>query len=225
MNPVYGWLTEASSEQKRALLAAFLGYMLDSMDVMLYALVLGQVQRDLHLSAALSGAHDVRNPGCCRVRWHDLRLVCRPVRAGARAHLQCTGLFHRHGAVRLYANGRPTADLPRVPGARHGWGMGCGRRPGCRDVAGAPPRQGARAGAKRLGSWLRGGCSRGWAGDAPLRLARCVLRRYSARLDLPLGTAWAARAGDLASGAEFAAHFPVSSSAARSVTACWFARP
>ena len=55
MNPVYGWLTEASSGQKRALLAAFLGFMLDSMDVMLYALVLGQVQRDLHLSAALSG--------------------------------------------------------------------------------------------------------------------------------------------------------------------------
>ncbi len=50
------WITEASSQQKRALLAAFLGYMLDSMDVMLYALVLGQVQHELHMSAALSGA-------------------------------------------------------------------------------------------------------------------------------------------------------------------------
>src|SRR3984957_3294938 len=30
--------------------------MLDSMDVMLYALVLGQVQREMHLSAAMSGA-------------------------------------------------------------------------------------------------------------------------------------------------------------------------
>ncbi len=56
MNDVFGWLVSASSEQKRALLAAFLGYMLDSMDVMLYALVLGQVQRELHLSAAMSGA-------------------------------------------------------------------------------------------------------------------------------------------------------------------------
>jgi MFS family permease len=53
---MYGWLAEASGEQKRTLLAAFLGYMLDSMDVMLYALVLGQVQRELHLSAAMSGA-------------------------------------------------------------------------------------------------------------------------------------------------------------------------
>jgi MFS family permease len=56
LNSVYGWLAEASSEQKRTLLAAFLGYMLDSMDVMLYALVLGQVQREMHLSATMSGA-------------------------------------------------------------------------------------------------------------------------------------------------------------------------
>lgn len=56
MNGVTSWLTEASIDQKRALLAASLGWMLDSMDVMLYALVLGQVQREMHLSAALSGA-------------------------------------------------------------------------------------------------------------------------------------------------------------------------
>ena len=56
MNAVFGWLTEASREQKQTLVAASLGWMLDSMDVMLYALVLGQVQRDLHLSAAMSGA-------------------------------------------------------------------------------------------------------------------------------------------------------------------------
>jgi MFS family permease len=50
------WLFEASPEQRRTLLAASLGWMLDSMDVMLYALVLGEVQREMHLSAALSGA-------------------------------------------------------------------------------------------------------------------------------------------------------------------------
>ena len=56
MNEIYGWLAEASPEQRRNLLAASLGWMLDSMDVMLYALVLGEVQRELHLSAAMSGA-------------------------------------------------------------------------------------------------------------------------------------------------------------------------
>ncbi|HEX3986538.1 MAG TPA: MFS transporter [Acidobacteriaceae bacterium] len=56
MNEIYGWLTEASREQKRTLLAAGLGWMLDSMDVMLYALVLGPVQHEMHLSAGMSGA-------------------------------------------------------------------------------------------------------------------------------------------------------------------------
>jgi MFS family permease len=56
LNRFTGWLSDASPEQKRTLLAASLGWMLDSMDVMLYALVLGQVQRELHLSAAISGA-------------------------------------------------------------------------------------------------------------------------------------------------------------------------
>jgi MFS family permease len=52
----FAWLTSATREQKRALLAAFLGYMLDAMDVMLYAFVLGDVQRELHLTSAQSGA-------------------------------------------------------------------------------------------------------------------------------------------------------------------------
>ena len=56
MNGLTTWLTEASGEQKRTLLAASLGWMLDSMDVMIYALVLGAVQREMHLSAAMSGA-------------------------------------------------------------------------------------------------------------------------------------------------------------------------
>ena len=56
MDGIHGWVTEASGEQKRTLLAASLGWMLDSMNVMLYALVLGEVQRAMHLSPAMSGA-------------------------------------------------------------------------------------------------------------------------------------------------------------------------
>jgi MFS family permease len=56
LNGICGWLAEASPEQRRTLVAASLGWMLDSMDVMLYALVLGAVQREMHLSAAMSGA-------------------------------------------------------------------------------------------------------------------------------------------------------------------------
>jgi MFS family permease len=49
------WLTGATTAQKRALLTTSLGWMLDSMDVMLFSLVLVDLQHDLHMSAATSG--------------------------------------------------------------------------------------------------------------------------------------------------------------------------
>ncbi len=55
-NGLTSWLAESAPEQRRALMAASLGWMLDSMDVMIYALVLGEVQREMHLTAAASGA-------------------------------------------------------------------------------------------------------------------------------------------------------------------------
>ena len=49
------WLRQANTMQRRALLAASLGWMLDSMDVMLYALVVPSVKADLHLTSAGAG--------------------------------------------------------------------------------------------------------------------------------------------------------------------------
>ncbi|HZC44544.1 MAG TPA: MFS transporter [Acidobacteriaceae bacterium] len=49
------WLTGATTAQKRALLTTSLGWMLDSMDMMLFSLVLVDLQRDLHMSAATAG--------------------------------------------------------------------------------------------------------------------------------------------------------------------------
>jgi MFS family permease len=49
------WLTGATTAQKRALLTTSLGWMLDSMDMMLFSFVLVDLQRDLHMSAATSG--------------------------------------------------------------------------------------------------------------------------------------------------------------------------
>jgi MFS family permease len=48
-------LRQASPQQRRTLLAAALGWMLDSFDAMLYALVLTHVMRDLGMSKATSG--------------------------------------------------------------------------------------------------------------------------------------------------------------------------
>src|SRR5579875_2543286 len=49
------WMAEATVEQRRTLLAASLGWMLDSMDVMLYAMVIPAVAREMHLSSAAAG--------------------------------------------------------------------------------------------------------------------------------------------------------------------------
>ena len=49
------WLTAATTAQKRALLTTSLGWMLDSMDVMLFSLVLVELERDLQMSAATAG--------------------------------------------------------------------------------------------------------------------------------------------------------------------------
>ena len=49
------WLRAASPAQRRTLLAASLGWMLDSFDVMLYALVVSRVRAELHMSAGEAG--------------------------------------------------------------------------------------------------------------------------------------------------------------------------
>lgn len=51
----FAWLRQSSTMQRRVLLAASLGWMLDSMDVMLYALVVPSLRADLHLTAAGAG--------------------------------------------------------------------------------------------------------------------------------------------------------------------------
>jgi MFS family permease len=49
------WLTQAPAASRKALLAASLGWMLDSFDVMLYSLVLASLIVDLHLSKSSAG--------------------------------------------------------------------------------------------------------------------------------------------------------------------------
>jgi MFS family permease len=52
---LFGWLREGSPAARRALLAASLGWALDSFDVMLYALVLSALLADLSISTATAG--------------------------------------------------------------------------------------------------------------------------------------------------------------------------
>jgi MFS family permease len=52
---VLSWLTAAQPEQRRTLLAAFLGWMLDGMDIMLYAMVLAHLMKDFGMSTDVAG--------------------------------------------------------------------------------------------------------------------------------------------------------------------------
>jgi MFS family permease len=54
-NPA-AWYGEGSPEARRALWAAALGWMLDAMDVMLYAFALGAIQKEFALSSGAAGA-------------------------------------------------------------------------------------------------------------------------------------------------------------------------
>jgi MFS family permease len=51
----FGWWRSADSEARRALVAASLGWMLDSFDVMLYALVLSALMLDLNMEKDIAG--------------------------------------------------------------------------------------------------------------------------------------------------------------------------
>ena len=53
-NP-FSFLAEANSAQRRTLVAAALGWMLDAFDVMLYSLVVAHIMRDLHISKQTAG--------------------------------------------------------------------------------------------------------------------------------------------------------------------------
>ena len=54
--PSMDWYRSATRDQRRTLLAASLGWMLDSMDVMLYSLVLTHMMSDLGMDKGLAGA-------------------------------------------------------------------------------------------------------------------------------------------------------------------------
>jgi MFS family permease len=55
MRELFQWFWQATPEQKRALLAASSGWMLDSMDVQLYAFVLLDVMREFQMSPSTGG--------------------------------------------------------------------------------------------------------------------------------------------------------------------------
>ncbi len=52
---LFGWWAEGSPAARKSLIAASMGWMLDSFDVMLYALVLAAIMSDLSITKETAG--------------------------------------------------------------------------------------------------------------------------------------------------------------------------
>ncbi len=92
------WLRGATTAQRRVLLAASLGWMLDSMDVMLYALAVPRMKADLHMSSATAGLImsgtlvAAAIGGVLFGRFADRRGRTRALTASILVYCLCTGL-------------------------------------------------------------------------------------------------------------------------------------
>jgi MFS family permease len=193
------------------------------MDVMLYALVLGQVQREMHLSAALGGA--MMSATLIAAAFGGVGFGWFADRFGrVRALIYSVLVYSVATALCGFTQTATQLMLCRV---LLGLGMGGEWAAGAALVAETwPARHRGKALALVQSSWAVGyalGALPWSAGDAALRLARGVLRRRSTRPGFVLGTARAAtsRKSGVRSGLRRCAS--ASSSAAHSATACWYA--
>ena len=159
-----------------------LGWMLDSFDVMLYALVLASLMTDLGHRQADGGLSRLADADCRRRRRHRLRRHRRSLRPHARADCQRHHLLHLHGGLRPRAERGAARGVPRLPRHRHGRRVGEWRGAGVRNLAGRAPRQGARPDAERLGHRLRRRGHRHGHRSARVRAgARCSSSVYCRR--------------------------------------------
>ena len=178
---------EATKAQRRILLAAALGWALDAFDVMLYAMVVAYVMRDLHISKSTIGFLNTltllaSGIGGLLFGWIADRV------GRTRALMLSIGTY----SVCSFASGLSTS-VQMLAAARFllGLGMGGEWNTGATLVAEtwpvASPRQGTRRRAKLVGLGLRRCRGRGWLRPPALsELALRLLHRHRSRAGHPL---------------------------------------
>ena len=196
----FAWWRDADARARRAFVAAALGWMLDSFDVMLYSLVLAALIQDptLQLSTAVAGQLGAVTLLAAAAGGVAFGIIADRI-GRKRALMAAVLIYSVFTAACGLAQTVPQLAVFRVLlglGMGGEWATGVGAR--VRDVPRASSRQGAGLRAELVGDRLRAG-GRGQPGrDADLGLARRLLRRRAARalhdLDPPQGR----RAGDVA---------------------------
>ena len=114
----FAWWKEASPDARRALLAASFGWMLDSFDVMLYAMVLAALMSDLGMAKTTAGLLGSLTLVASAVGRPRLRRRRRPVRPPKSPDGQHPHLFDLHRGLRFRHGRRHAGRLPGLPRPR-----------------------------------------------------------------------------------------------------------
>ena len=180
---LFAWWTDADARAHKAFIAASLGWMLDSFDVMLYAIVLASLIEDpgLNLTRGIAGA--LGSVTLLAAAGGGIAFGVIADRVGRKQALMMAVLIY---SIFTAACGfAQTAMQLAVFRILLGVGMGGEWATGVALVSetfpGAPPRQSAGVRPERLGDRLRPRGARQPHRHAALGLARRVLRRRAAR--------------------------------------------
>ena len=117
LSPTFSQVTSA---QRRTLIAAALGWMLDAFDAMLYALVVAHIMRDLGMSKSTAGLLNSLTLLASGIGGVAFGFIADRRGAQARSdaeHSHLLGLFVRIRALNL---GSHAGGIPFHPGAGHG---------------------------------------------------------------------------------------------------------
>ena len=162
------WWRAGTPEGRRALMAGSLGWMLDSFDVMLYALVLAALMRDLGMAKLTAGLLGSVTLVASAVGGLVFGVVADRYGRTRALSLEHPHLLRVHRRVRTGADRGPARRVPHVPGPWHGRRVGERRGAGLRDLVGRAPRQGARLHAERVGRRLRRWRRSSWPWSCPI---------------------------------------------------------
>jgi hypothetical protein len=193
-----GWWKSGTDEGRRALVAAGLGWMLDSFDVMLYALVLASIMSDLRIpkeTAGLLGSATLLASAAGGIIFG----IVADRYGRTRALIGSVLIYSVFTAACGFAQSATQLAIFRI---LLGIGMGGEWASGAalvsENVGASAPWQSARTDAERLGDWVRP--RRGGYHDraAPVGLARRLLRGHSAGVLHPLDPPSRRRAGHVA---------------------------
>ena len=176
---LFGWLKQAPPRPAGAPIAASLGWMLDSFDVMLYALVLAHLMKDLGMGKTTAGFLG------------SLTLVASAAggivfgvladKLGRTWALRASILIYSdiHGRLRLRSIRSDAGRFPDFSGIGHGRRMGERSGARFRDMARRTPRKSAGFRPELLGHRLCGRGARDRDRSALVRLARGFFHRAS----------------------------------------------